>query len=133
MKRYISIIITAMIFSAQLSFALNARAQELPKAPDTIEEAKAFSLRIITGLPNAMIQVWREQTMPIFQSMWQLAQKPLRSAWDMALRFLENELEKRKPDIKKEFQEEKEEMQSDLPKTINAGKSLWERLKELLE
>ncbi|MBI2042547.1 MAG: hypothetical protein HYT21_02275 [Candidatus Nealsonbacteria bacterium] len=136
-KKYIFLAILTIIFSTQIPFTLNAQAQELPKVPATMEEAKSFGLRIVTGLPSATLLVWKEQAFPIFQSMWQLVQKPLKKvgedAWNKVMQTLRGELEKRKPNIQKEFQEEKEEIKLDLPKTIDTGKSFWERFKELLE
>lgn len=133
MKKNILIIFSINILFFSFFLPQIALAQELPSPPATIEDVKAFGLKIINALPRAMLSVWQEQAMPILRSLWSLTQKPLQGAWDQILRIFENELGKRKPDIEKEFQKEKEEIKSDIPNTIDASRSFLERFRELLK
>ena len=120
MRKYVFLLIFATVFLPQFSFA-----QELPKIPSTVDEGKTFGISMITQFPSAALKAWKEQAMFVFRTMWGMSQNLLKTAW--------KELEKRKPNIKKEFQEEKEEIKADIPDTLDTGRSLWERFKELLE
>lgn len=108
-KKYIFAILTAHIFLSAIFIPQISFAQELPKPPE---------------LPGATIGAWQEEVMPILRNIWQWVQQPLKEFWNKV---------KRNTDIQKEFEKEKEEMKSDLPKTIDTSKSLFERFKELLE
>lgn len=123
-KKYIFAILTAHIFLSAIFIPQISFAQELPKPPATINEAKTFALRILTELPGATIRAWQEEVMPILRNIWQWVQQPLKEFWNKV---------KRNTDIQKEFEKEKEEIKSDLPKTIDTSKSLLERFKELLK
>lgn len=123
-KKYIFAILIAHIFFSTIFMPQISFAQELPKPPATINEAKTFALRILTELPGATIRSWQEEAMPILRNIWQWVQQTLKDLWSKI---------KKNTDIQKEFQKEKEEIKSDLPKTIDMSKSLFERFKELLE
>lgn len=91
-------------------------------APQTMGEAKDFTMSILTKLPEAVKRVWREEALPLWQGMWEWA-KPLIEPWrNKLLGLFGEEVEKRRPGLEKEFQKEKKEMQKDL----------WERFKDLL-
>ncbi len=60
--------------------------------------------------------------MPVWLKMWDWA-KPVIDPWRQKfLGLLGKEVEKRRPDIEKQFREERQEMQKDL----------WERFKDLI-
>lgn len=112
-----------IIFGLVLPSLCLAQGTEQPK---TMEEAKGLGIEILTALPGAVKKVWREEALPFLLKMWNWA----KNIWDTYLgykvenlwqKFL-NLLGKESPDIKKEFQKEKEEMQKDL----------WQRFKDLL-
>ena len=100
--------------------------------PNTIEEAKGFSLEILHKLPDAIKEVWNNQALPILKRMWEKAQGPLETYIKPKAQEIINwlkdllgkEIEERTPMIKEEFEKEKEEMIGDMP-------SVWERLKNL--
>lgn len=120
---------------APLSFA--QQDQGIQKLPETIEEAKTLSERILWSFPEALKKTLREAltiwktTLGWFKSFWYSYISPLlQNIWYKINFFLGREIEKRKPEIKEELEKEKEEMKEELPK---AGKSLWERFKELIK
>ncbi|OGZ22347.1 MAG: hypothetical protein A2922_02765 [Candidatus Nealsonbacteria bacterium RIFCSPLOWO2_01_FULL_43_36] len=120
MKKIITIVLIINI--ALASFPLSALAQE---APQTMEEAKVFGLNLLERLPNAIKNVWQNQALPIWWNMWVWT----KGFWERTLGgWVENIWQKlwrltgkETPDVKNEFQKEKQEMQKDL----------WERFKEL--
>lgn len=97
------------------------------QAQETLGEAKTFGMRILDQLPNAVKEVWREEALPLLQKMWGAAQ----DLWNTYIwPKIEPIWQKKKPTLEKEFQKEKEEMKTELPKV---GKPLWERFKDLLK
>lgn len=115
-----SLIIMAMLTLILPTFSLANH--EGITAPQTLGEAKNFSIGILSKLPEAVKRVWKEEALPVWQKMWEWA-KPVIDPWRQRfLGLLGREVEKRRPDIEKQFQEEKEEMQNDL----------WERFKNLI-
>ena len=95
--------------------------------PQTIEEAESLGLKILTALPGAVKKAWQEEALPLILKMWHWA----KNVWDSYLSSWVNDLWKKllnlvgkeSPDIKQEFQKEKQEMQQDL----------WDRFKDLLK
>ncbi|MEK7503384.1 MAG: hypothetical protein AAB577_00125 [Patescibacteria group bacterium] len=120
MKKYIAGILMINIVLA--SFPLAALAQEVPQ---TVGDAQALGLNILQRLPNAVRDIWQNQALPIWRSMWAW----VKNLWDNTLGSKVQGLwEKlwgltgqKTPDVKGEFQKEKQEMQKDL----------WERFKDL--
>ena len=82
------------------------------KMPQTVEEAKSVGLNILKELPAATKKVWDEEAWPLFLKMWDWAQGPwntyvkpyIETGWQKFLGLLGRET----PDIKEEFQKEKE-------------------------
>lgn len=96
--------------------------------PQTMEEAKGLSMKILTALPDATKKVWQEQAWPFILEMWDWAQGP----WNQYIKpqveiwwqkFLDLLGKETPADLKEEFQKEKEEMQEDI----------WNRFKDLLK
>ncbi|MFH1714279.1 MAG: hypothetical protein ABH831_01635 [Candidatus Nealsonbacteria bacterium] len=112
MKKYFAAIL--MINIALVSLPLTALAEE---APQTMEEAGTLGMNILERLPSAMKDVWFNQVLPLWQNMWVWAKPKVQNLWEKLLALTGKEM----PDIKEEFQKEKDEMQQDL----------WERFKGL--
>jgi len=110
-------------------------AQESPmsEAPETLEEAKTIGERILKDLPEALKKPWQE-ALAIWDRMlgWfkNIISVWFREIWYNINSFLGEEVERRKPEIEEEFEKEKQEMREEIPKV---GKSLWQRLKELIK
>ncbi len=96
------------------------------QAPEDFEEAKGFGVKFLELMPRAakegtrafifqLKRIWSSYLTPLFKWIWSL---------------LETEVEERKPLIKEEFEKEKEEMKQEIPK---AGRSVWERFKDLVK
>lgn len=102
-----------------------AFAEAVPKAPNTLDEAETMGKKYLEMLPK-VIKEGSEAFMRQFINIWNSYVMPaLKKIWS----FLGGEVEKRRPDVEKEFKKEKEEIKQTIPK---AGKSLWERLKDLI-
>ena len=121
---------------APLSFA--QQDQEMQKLPETIEGGtKTLGERILSSFPDALKKSWREfmtiwkTILGWFKSFWYSYISPwFQNIWYRINSFFGREIEKRKPEIRKELEEEKEEIKEEVPK---AGKSLWQRFKELIK
>jgi len=96
-------------------------------APQTMDEAKSFGLDVLSRLPKAAKSAWQNQALPVwlemwdwFKGFWASTLGPLvETGWEKFLGVLGKET----PDIKKEFEKEKKEMQKDI----------WERFKDLVK
>lgn len=126
MTNFKTIINLSLIFSLVLPSFCFAQ-EQTTQMPQTIEEAESLGMRILTALPDAVKKVWREEALPLWQKMWDWAQGPWNSYvkpkiefwWQKFLNFLGKET----PDLEKEFQKERKEMQKDL----------WQRFRDLLK
>ena len=119
MKKVITII---LIMSVLITvFPVGARAE----SPQTAEEAKTLGLDVLERLPGAIKDVWQNQALPIWWSMWVWT----KGFWDSTLGSKVQSLwiklwgmtGQGTPDIEGEFQKERQEMQKDF----------WERFKDL--
>lgn len=145
------------IFLVILSFfsPFSGVCQETPiSQPGTVEEAKSFVIEgfgiIKEKMPNAVKTVWQEQVLPVWQKMWNLfknfwnnhIKSSFSKFWYSFLKpkiqffiqkinqILGREIEEKKPIIEEEFQKEKEKIKEEIP---TVGKSLWQRLKDLIK
>lgn len=137
MKYLFSFLIISFLLTlvAPLSFA--QQDQDVPKAPETLEEAKTLGERILWGFPEALKKPWQEalavwrKMLNWFKGFWRSFIAPLfRNIWYKINFFLGREIEKRKPEIREELEKEKQEIKEEIPE---AGKSLWQRFKELIK
>lgn len=125
--KYLSIfLITGFLLTlaAPLSFA--QQDQGFQELPQTIEEAKPFSERILRSFLDTLKRIWQEAL-----TTWKTIITPFfQNIWYRINSFFGREIEKIKPEIRKELEEEKEEIKEEAPRV---GKSLWERFKKLIE
>ena len=80
-----------------------------------MEETKTFGLNALSRLPEAVKDVWQNQALPIWLKMWDWAHGPLNNYVKPKIeiwwhKFM-NLLGKETPDLEKEFQKEREEME----------------------
>ncbi len=134
-KVILSSLIIGFLFTTTIPYS---SAQEIaPKAPETFEEAKSLGERILIGFPEALKKPWQEALvvwggmLGWFRSFWRSYISPwLQIIWQKIYSLLEKEVEKRKPEIKEEFEKEKQEIKEE---TVEVGKSLWQRFKDLIK
>lgn len=112
-----------------LSFSFSVLAQEVVPAPESLEEAKTLGEGILKGFPEVFKKVWQEAVV-FWKKMLDYVSPWFKSIWNSTLSLLEKEVEQRRPEVEEEFKKEIEEMKEEIPK---AGKSLWQRLKELIQ
>jgi len=135
MKLKINLIILIIIGLISPSLAFLQVQQISP--PETLEEAKERGEKALEStekeLPGILEGIWKEDVLPFWQKMygWFKAHVwPKIEGWFKRIRApIQEEIEKRKPIIKEEFQIEKEELKEEAPKV---GKTLWEKFKELI-
>jgi hypothetical protein len=116
------------------------------EVPETLDEAKEVSLdtgeRIMGVLPGVVRNIWDTQVLPVWRNMAEWAKEELWHKWaqpraqnllNKARELLGREVDKRRPIIEQELEQEKQELAQDI-KTHgeNAGKGLWERFWSLL-
>ncbi len=120
MKKYFAAVLLINIVLG--SFPLAALAQEVTP---TMGDAQTLGLNILQRLPSAVRDIWYNEALPIWRSMWAW----FKNVWDSTLggqvetlwQKLWGLTGQKTPDVKTEFQKEKTEMQKDL----------WERFKGL--
>jgi len=136
------LIIISIIFLGLLASFSFAQTQPI-QPPETLEAAKEVGEKAIEvgreEMPGILEKIWKEEVLPIWQKMYSWFKRNiwdswigpwLQNIWQKIENILGKEVEKRKPQIKEEFQKEKEEMKKEVPKVT---KSLWERFKELIK
>jgi len=129
MKYLFSFLIFLTTIGFLLSFSFSVLAQEAVGAPETLEEAKTLGQRILWGFPEAFKKTW-QQAVVFWKKMLNYVSPWFKNIWNSILSFLGKEVEQRRPEVEQEFEKEVEEMKEEVPK---ASKSLWQRLKELIE
>ena len=126
---YKKVVFSSLITAFLLTFAIpNVLAQEVVEAPESLEEAKSLGERILSGFPEVFKKTW-QQAVSLWKKMLDYVSPWFKSIWNSILSLLGKEVEQRKPEVEEEFKKEVEEMKEEVPK---AGKSLWQRLKELI-
>lgn len=126
MKKNALLIFLIVIFVFNPAVFLAQKVQ----APETLEEAKSMGERIIWDFPGVMREVWQE-ALQIWKNFWSSYVRPVFSViWQKIKSLLGKEVEQRRPGVEEELEKEKQEMKEEIPK---AGKSLWQRLKELIK
>lgn len=124
MKPAIQIIISVFITLGLVLPAFSFAQEQFGAAmPQTAGEAKDFAMLILSKLPEAVVRIWRKEALPVWQKMWEWAKPTIDPWWQKFSGLLGKEVEKRRPDIEKQFQEEKEEIQKDL----------WQRFRNLIK
>jgi len=137
MKYLFLSLIIVYLFLFVIPHTLAQDASEPPRAPETLKEAKSLGERFIKGFPKAFSDAWQEGLVvwrkvgDWFKNLWcSYISSWFKNIWFKINSFLERRVEEKKPDIKQGFEEEKQEMREEIPKT---GKSLWDKLKELIK
>jgi len=104
--------------------------------PENIEEAKTLGEKVLRGLPRALKGPWQEalgiwgRMINWFKGVWNSYILPFfRGIWIKLMSILGKEVEERKPEMKEGLKDEVKEMKEDIPQ---AGKSLWQRFKDLI-
>jgi len=105
-------------------------AQKMPEAPKTLEEARTIGEQLLFGFPEVLKKIWQE-ALGIFRQIFNW----FKNIWDSYIYpwlrgLLIKEVEKRKPEVQKKFEEEKKEMKQEIPVVT---KSLWQRFMELIK
>lgn len=129
------IIIVSVVISFLLSgFSFAQGINQVPKMPGTLEGASTIGL-------NALKQGWQEalrtwgRMADIFFNLWKTYILPwTKSLWQKIKTPFIKEIEKRKPIIEEEFKKEEKEIKEEIKvEASRAGKSLWQRFKELFK
>jgi hypothetical protein len=128
-KKYILIV---SIIISSFCFPQIITAEQTVQAPETIDEAKEIGLEVLDQLPGATKNVWQEEALPFLNSILEWAKGPWENYIKPKLKIVYNalagifgqEIEKRAPAVKEEFEKEKEEMIKDVP-------DFWQRIKVL--
>ena len=127
---YKKIVLLSLIAAFLLTFVMpSVLAQETVQAPESFEEAKTLGERILNSFPEAFKKSWQE-AVSLWKKMLDYVSPWFKGIWNSILSFLGKEVEQRKPEVEEEFKKETEEMKEEIP---TAGKSIWERLKELIQ
>lgn len=98
---------------------------EVPKAPQTFKEAETMGKEILWGFPQALRKPWQEAV-----AVWGKMGGWFGNFWNSYISlWLSDVWQKRKPEVKEEFEKEKQEMREDV---FKGTKTLWQRFKELI-
>ena len=141
MNRSIKIILFAflglILLNAGSSFVFSQ--DKVLGLPGTLEEVKTQGSEFLRSFPGAVKNVV-PQGLAVLRKVWQW----LKSVWNSYFapwfkniwKETKSIIKQKKPEIqeelKKEKKEIKEEIKTDLPRAAEKGKSLWQRLKELI-
>ncbi|MDO8424384.1 MAG: hypothetical protein Q7S70_00410 [bacterium] len=127
-KAYINIVILSISFSLFSNFSFAQIPGQTP--PDNLNEAQEMGERALEiskeKLPGTLEKIWQKEVLPVWEKMYGWFDKKI--GFKIKNLFL-GEMEKRGPDIKKEFQKEKQEAKEEAP---SLAKSLWQKFKDLI-
>lgn len=122
MNKLILIFIMLGLVLPCFAFAQN----QLPTLPKDLKGAGKTGgdiLKIWGKMADIFSDWWNSYIFPWFKSLWQKIKAPLIK-----------EMERRKPIIKEEFKKEEKQAKEEIKvETSKAGKTLWERFKELIK
>lgn len=138
MKRatlFIFLILISLIFGSKFAFGQ----VKILQPPGTLEEVKTQGSDFLRSFPGAIRSVFPEG-LAVFQKVWRWLKNIWNSFFYLWFKSVWKEIElivkQRKPVIQEEFKKEKKEMReevkTELPGAIETGKSLWQRLKDLI-
>lgn len=115
------------------------------EAPETLEDAEQLGKEILDQskekIPQSMEDSWKNEVLPMWKKMAEIWSK----WWDNTIQpwlikvingikgLFGQEVEKRIPQVEKDFEEEKEELFKDIEKELPKAQPLWERIKALFE
>jgi gas vesicle protein len=121
-------------------FAVDAQ-EKTVEVPGSIQEVRegieGIGGNIFKGLLRAIADLWKEKVLATWKSMWQWTaeevwqkriEPAVQSVIDRSKELLGQEVDRRKPVIEQQLQEEKQELQDQGKRT---GKGLWERFLDL--
>jgi len=107
------------------------------ETPKSLEEAETFGRKLLWVFPQTLKLVCQEawsvwkKMLNWFRGFWNsYILSWFKNIWFKIKFYLGWEVGQKKPEIKKELEEEKQEIKEGVPK---ACKSLWQRFKELIE
>ena len=133
----------------QICFAENTEKNEIPQ---NFEQAKVLIFELITPLPDTVKQLYKDDVVPMFRKIGDIAINPLIQgkdfvidAWNDDIKpitqditdkiklFLGKEIEQKKPEIEKEFEKEKQEIQKEIESQIPEIKeTIWQKIKDII-
>jgi len=123
-------IITFLLLLSAMTPAF-AFAQDLPETPEEAQELLEMGIEEgKKSIPGMVKDMWDNNVLPVWTKMYNWFMDHIGS--DIVAWFKEKigpEIEERAPYIEEEFNKEKEEATEEIPRL---GKSLWDRLKEIL-
>lgn len=142
MKKISTIIFLAFTLSLAVSFPVFCRAQTINQ-PENMEEVKQLGEKALESVkkeaPGAIKKIWANEVLPVWKKMFIWAKESvwdnhlavwLNNLWNNIANILKGEVEQRKEAIGEEFQKEKQEIKAEAP---IVGKTIWEKLKELIK
>ena len=134
MKYLLSFLIFGLLLTTAVPCSL---AQEPPKAPENMEEVETMGEETLKGFPGTLEKTWQE-ALGIWKKMaewikdfyFSYISTWFKNIWQKICSFLGKEVERKKPEIKEGFEEEKQELKEEIPRV---GQSIWERFKDLIK
>ena len=142
-NRFQKITLSFFAISCLIFPALTFSQTTLPSVPENPQEVKELGAKALDVAekqgPGIVSRIWNNEVLPVWKKMfgwtkehiWEDRLKSkLETVWAGTLRVLKVEVEKRKPKVQEEFQEEKREIKQEAPQV---GKSLWEKFKEIIK
>jgi len=131
-----TVIVIALIMPAFYILA------DVVAVPQNINEAKEKGIAVVTQLlqqiPQQVTVIWKNEVLPIWSNMWQrgesfyvqYAAPTIKNMLQKAQSIAGQEIKKREPVVRDEFNKETQEMQKDIP---IVSKGIWDRFMELIK
>lgn len=112
------------------------------KAPENFDEAKRVGEKTFNiaknDLPGIISNIWKNEVWPVWKKMGEYVKNfwniYLKTVWQKFKNIFQKEIDVRKPIINEEFKKEKTELKEGLKTEVpTAGKSIWEKIKEIIQ
>ncbi len=118
------------------AFSFAQKATQTPQIPNAWDEIFAIGKRALLFIPNTLKATWQEavriwlKMATFFDNIWdKYIFSKIEWIWHKTFGIFNKEVEKRKETLPGELEKEKQEIKTETTKT---GKSLWQKIKDIV-
>jgi len=133
MKRGVALLILFGALLVGFSSAQESRGATMPEGLDDFKKIGERFLDVVRkDLPGIITGIWKKEVLPFWQKMGDWFKENIFDPYINP--FFKKEIEPRGPVIEEEFEKEKEELKEDIKTEMpEAGRSIWERIQDLIK
>jgi hypothetical protein len=133
-------LVIAIIIFIALPVLTFGQSVSVPENPQQVKEMGDKAITIVENQGAGIIKdIFKNEVLPVWKKMFTWAktrfwdnklETKFSNLWKTSKQVVNTEVQERKPEVKEEFQKEKQELKTEAPVV---GKSLWEKFKEIIK